>query len=62
VYNTTEISKLVGIEASAIMEKYLDNGAEYDESLDVYYFSSLESARKTISDILKVLNLSKREG
>jgi len=52
-YKITEIAKVVGIDPPALKEKYMDNGASYDEELDVYYFSSIESAKKTIADILK---------
>jgi len=52
-YKVTEISKVVGIEPSAIKEIYLANEADYEESLDVYYFPSIEKAKKTIADILR---------
>lgn len=51
-YKIIDISKIVGIDAPAMKEKYTANGGLYDESLDVYYFGSVESAKKTISDIL----------
>lgn len=53
VYKITEIAKITGVEAPAIKETYLGNGAEYDSSLDVYYFNSIESAKKTISEVLR---------
>lgn len=53
VYKITEIAKVVGIEPPAVREKYLANGATYDEELDVYYFNSLENAKKAIADLLK---------
>lgn len=53
IFKITEIAKITGVEAPAIREKYLANGAIYDEDQDVYYFSSLESAQKAVGDVLK---------
>lgn len=52
VYKLTDISKITGIEPAALKEKYLANGAVYEEGLDVYYFNNIEAAKKTISDVL----------
>jgi len=60
VYKVTEISKDTGIEAPALTEKYLSNGADYDKELDIFYFDSIDSAKKTISDILKGIKIEKR--
>lgn len=53
IYKIVDISKITGLEAQAIREKYLSNGAEYDESQDVYYFENMDNANKAISDIIK---------
>jgi len=53
-YKIIELSKIVGIDAPTIREKYLANGAVYEESLDVYYFNSLDKAHQTINDVLKM--------
>lgn len=53
VYKVNDIAKIVGLKASAIREKYLENNAVYDETQDVYYFDSVDSAKKTIIDIMK---------
>lgn len=53
VYKITEIAKLIGIKAPMIKEKYLAGGAEYEADLDVYYFNSIENAKKTIAELLK---------
>jgi len=52
-YKLTDISKIAGIKPQALREKYLANGAEYEKELDIYYFDSIESAKNTVSDILK---------
>mgnify|MGYP001115726023 CR=1 FL=1 len=53
VYKVNEIAKITGLKPSAVKEMYLSNGGSYDENLDIYYFKSVDDARKTISDILK---------
>lgn len=52
-YKILDISKIVGIDAPTVKEKYVAHGGIYDENLEVYYFSSAENANKTISDILR---------
>lgn len=59
-YKITEISKVAGMEASAVREKYLENGAAYDQEVDVYYFNSIDSAKKTIESILKNMKSDKK--
>ncbi|MCR4436772.1 MAG: hypothetical protein QHH06_14210 [Clostridiales bacterium] len=59
-YKITDISKIVGIEVPALKEKYLGNGAVYDEGVDLYYFDSIENAKKTISDILRDMKAEQR--
>ncbi|NTV90420.1 MAG: hypothetical protein HGA22_08705 [Clostridiales bacterium] len=51
VYKIDDIAKTGNLKASAIEEAYKKNGAVYDETLDVYYFSNSEDASKAISDI-----------
>ncbi len=53
VYKITEISKVTGVEVPKLKEIYLGNGAAYDESLDVYYFGSLDKAKNAVSEILR---------
>ncbi len=53
VYKITEVAKAAGIEPPTVKDAYLKNGAVYDESLDVYYFSSAESAKQAVTDITK---------
>lgn len=53
VYKITEIAKIIGVEAPKIKEIYLKNNGDYDESQDVYYFGSIDSAKAAISQILK---------
>lgn len=51
VYKIIELAKVAGLEPSAVKEIYLKNGGTYDESQDVYYFGSIDSAKNVISDI-----------
>lgn len=51
-YKIEDISKLTGIKLSSIKDIYQKNGAVYDNSIDVYYFSSRESAQKTVDSML----------
>lgn len=60
VYKIIEIAKVAGMEPSRIKEIYQDNGGAYDESLDVYYFSSLEAAKKIILTICSNVNNNKK--
>ncbi len=53
MYRITDIAKATGIEASAVKEVYLSSGAVYDQSQDVYYFSSIDDGKKVIAEILK---------
>lgn len=50
-YKIVEIAKVAGMEPSAVKEIYQKNGGAYDDSQDVYYFNSLDSAKKVISEI-----------
>jgi hypothetical protein len=59
-YKIDEIAELVGIKASVIKEKYLLNQAEHEESIDVYYFKSMENAQNAISEILKGVKEEKK--
>jgi len=59
MYKISDIAKIAGANVLEIKEKYLENGAEYDEELDVYYFNSIESAKKAISSILKNVKANK---
>lgn len=60
VYKVLEIAKITGLEPVAVKEIYLDNGSIYDDTQDVYYFSSLEAARKAVSDILAKVKTNRR--
>jgi hypothetical protein len=51
VYKLGDISKISGMKAASLKAIYTDNGAVLDEAQDVYYFGSLDAAKKTISDI-----------
>lgn len=53
VYKVAELARITGISALGIKRKYAENGAVYDKSQEVYYFGSIESARKAISDMMK---------
>jgi len=51
VYKANEIAKITGLKPTAVKEIYSGNGAVHDDSLDVYYFSSLDAAKKAIAEI-----------
>jgi hypothetical protein len=59
-YKAAEISELVGIKESVIKEKYILNDGIYNQDLDVYYFSSMESAQNAITEILKGVKVEKK--
>lgn len=53
VYKTVEIARITGLEPALVKELYLDEGAVYDETQEVYYFGSVEAAKSTISNIFR---------
>ena len=59
-YKIIELAKVAGIEPSAVKEIYLKNGGLYDDSQDVYYFSSIDSAKKVISDICSSVHVDRK--
>ncbi len=59
-YKVIDISRISGIEPSEVKEIYLGNGAAFDETLDVYYFGSRESAQKAVSDIASKIKTEQR--
>ena len=60
VYKIAEISELVGIKEAVIKEKYILNNGEFNQDLNVYYFSSMDSAQNAISEILKGIKVEKK--
>lgn len=50
-YKVIDIAKVAGLEPDAVKEIYTGNGAVYDDSQEVYYFGSLEAAKKAIAEI-----------
>jgi len=59
-YKITEIAKVVDLKPSIIHKIYVDNDAVFDEDADVYYFGSLEAARKAISTLYSKIRSEKR--
>ncbi len=51
LYKTSDIARITGLETPAVTMIYIHNGAEYDGSQEVYYFSSTESAKNAVSEI-----------
>jgi len=51
VYKLIDIAKIAGIGPAAVREIYLDSGAVLDESIDVYYFGSIEAAESAVAMI-----------
>ena len=60
VYKIIEIAKVAGLEPSAVKEIYQNSGGVYDDTQDVYYFNSLELARKVISDICGKVQMDRK--
>ena len=60
VYKIIEIAKVAGLEPTAVKEIYLNNGAVYDDTQDVYYFGSLDSAKKVVSDICGNVHMDRK--
>ena len=50
-YKVVDIAKITGLDPTAVKEIYTGNGAVYDDSQEVHYFGSLESAKKAIAEI-----------
>lgn len=50
-YKVSDIAKLSGLKPAAVKDIYTANGAVYDDSQDVYYFGSLDSAKKAIAEL-----------
>lgn len=59
-YKISDIAKVSGMEPSELKKLYTDNGAELDQSLDVYYFGSLDAAKNTISGIFAKIRVEKK--
>ncbi|MCX8129360.1 MAG: hypothetical protein N3I35_04575 [Clostridia bacterium] len=53
VYRIADIANQAGIKNAEIKKIYIDNGGIYDESLDIYYFNNIDSAKTVIYEILK---------
>ena len=53
VYKVIDIAKITGLDPTVVMEIYAGNAGVYDDSQEVYYFSSLEAAKKVIAEIFR---------
>lgn len=60
VYKVMEIAKISGLTPATVKDIYLNNGSVYDDTQDVYYFDSIEAAKKAISDILGKVKMDHR--
>lgn len=60
LYKAGDISKKARIEPEKLKTIYLSNGGMYDTDLDIYYFDSMISAQKTISDIFSIIKTVNR--
>jgi hypothetical protein len=59
-YKISEIAKVAGIEQSTVKTIYFNNDAVFDESMDVYYFGSIEAAKQAISTIYSKIRYEQR--
>jgi SAM-dependent MidA family methyltransferase len=60
VYKVPEIAKIAGLKPTSLKEIYAGNGAVLDDIQKVYYFSSLDSAKKTIADIFNKIKVEQK--
>lgn len=52
-YKIAEIARVTGLSPVDVKMKYSENGGSFDEELNIYYFSSVENAKKTIDVLLR---------
>lgn len=50
-YRIADIAKITGLKPAEVQGIYTANNAVYDDSKDVFYFGSLESAKKAIAEL-----------
>lgn len=51
MYKTSDIARITGLETVAVTMMYIHHGAEYDDTQQVYYFNSTETAKNAILEI-----------
>jgi hypothetical protein len=59
-YKAADIAKLTGLKTDAVQKVYTSNGAVFDESQEVFYFGSLESAKKAIAEVFGSVKSDKK--
>jgi hypothetical protein len=60
VYKIAEIAKIAGLKPASLKEIYVSNGAVLEDAQEVYYFSSLDGAKKTILDIFDKIKVEQK--
>lgn len=60
LYRAAEIAKAAKVDLERLTGIYLENGGVLDEELSIYYFDSMISAQKTISDIFAIMKRSNK--
>ena len=59
-YRISGIAKAAGLDVSQIKEIYLSNKGLYDESQEIYYFESVQSAKNVVLSVLKKVGVAYR--
>jgi hypothetical protein len=59
-YRAEDIAKITGLKPDAVKEVYLEHGAVYDESQEVYYFGSIETAKNAVAQIFGKVRPSRK--
>jgi hypothetical protein len=60
IYHVGDIAAGAGVSSEKIAAIYVSNGGQLNKELDVYYFSSIDSAKKAISEIYVVIHNSSK--
>jgi len=60
LYRAADISKTAGVDMGKLKSIYESNGAIQDTELDIFYFDTIISAQKTISDIFASMKKTKK--
>lgn len=59
LYRIVDISRVTGLESVFIKEQYVNAKAQYDDTLDIYYFASIEKAQSVVRTILNAAGKDK---
>jgi hypothetical protein len=60
LYHVSDIAKGAGVKPEKLVAIYTSKGGKLNTDYDVYYFSSVEDAKKAISDIFVIIRDSNK--